>query len=279
MTMKLYPTSNPVHLRDYPIEAGQDRMLNFDSSSSSSSNKFVQYVEASAEASRLFPPLAEEERPPTFQFRQPVVNNNVAEGNESNARHRPPAASSSVSASATSSGSNSKGRVPSHGQKLRAKKHKPEWKDLPYSNDFSIESQFLHFPASVLDQILSDVSLNLRDHLSLAASCRSLRACYYSPSYSSLWRALVALRPPVEQGRLNVKKSTSSSRENERLVRRIWSNGLKVDTEQMQVIQVKEGGGGGAVARPPTDESAAIAIRSKEWDNAIDLVHTIVSSL
>ncbi|GAA5915146.1 uncharacterized protein JCM6883_001746, partial [Sporobolomyces salmoneus] len=38
---------------------------------------------------------------------------------------------------------------------------------------------------------------------------------------------------------------------------------------------VKEGGGGGAVARPPTDESAAIAIRSKEWDNAIDLVHTI----
>jgi len=145
-----------------------------------------------------------------------------------------------------------------------------------------------------LDLVFSDTALNLRDHLALAATCRSILACYYSPpfsahshsgGYSSLWRALVALRPPVEQGQLKTRKLADSKIEE--TINKIWTNGAKVDTDTFKVIREDllessddedgQGGGGAVTHQKKKKEKTNLAIRSKEWDNAIDLVHTIVS--
>ncbi|GAA5830883.1 hypothetical protein JCM3766R1_003460 [Sporobolomyces carnicolor] len=275
----MYPTSKPVALPDFPTHDAMQLDDEF-SPACTSSIKYVQYLAAAAEASRLYPPEPEPPRP----FAQlPRFGQRFDQLDGSAARRLP------------QSKSQSKGRGAVQllrGEKCLAKKYKPEWKDVPYANNFSIESEFLSLPPPVLDLILSSDSLTLRDHLALAATCRPLRACYFSspspsaplaPLYSSLWRALVALRPPVEHGRSNVRKLTAPEIEN--LIYQIWSIGTQqVDTDAIQFIRSSEEsddddeGGGGAAARPRANKTSLVGvepIRSKEWDNAIDLVHTI----
>ncbi|GAA6014524.1 hypothetical protein JCM11491_004524 [Sporobolomyces phaffii] len=286
--LKLYPTSAPVSMSDYHA---RNPLLDGPFDPPSLANKFVHFVHDSAKAARLHPPVPEPFRPPTamprLQDRRPELG---AAG--ATARRFPQNASASGSAFKVL-----------QGEKRDARKTKPEWKDVPYSNDFSNESDFLQLPPSVLDLVLSDPALNLRDHLALAATCRCLRACYVTvsstaPTYSSLWRALVALRPPIEKGALAVKKLRDPDLE--QLVYKIWSNALNLDIDSIAFIRQTHDdddddddddesdvgdGYGGAVVRANRNgkkkrarndrDSDDLAIRSKEWDNAIDLVHTI----
>ncbi|GAA5953638.1 hypothetical protein JCM3765_006923 [Sporobolomyces pararoseus] len=289
MAARMYPSSQPPCLSDYrsrdPILEGHD----FESPASS--NRLVHFLEATHSAARLHPPELEVPRPIAPLPRRHIPLPRPQErgeggGGGSTATRRLPSSAynqSSTSTSASASRKSGKEVQTLRGEKRSAKKDKPEWKDLPYSNDFSLDSEFLDLPPSVLDRILGNAVLNLRDHLALAATCRSLRACYYTPTttlYSSLWGALVALRPPIEQGRLITRKL--ASKEIEETIHKIWSNSLKVDPESMQVIlrdensNVEEEGGGGVAAAPAKKQKKKEgAIRSKEWENAIDLVHTI----
>ncbi|GAA5997119.1 hypothetical protein JCM5350_000653 [Sporobolomyces pararoseus] len=286
MAARLYPSSQPPTLSDYrardPILEGHE----FETPASS--NKLVHFLEATHSASRQHPPEPQEPRPIAplprrIPLPRPRDSGGGGGGGSTTATRRLP--SSAYNQSSTS-GSRKSGKdvlQTLRGEKRLAKKDKPEWKDLPYSNDFSLDSQFLELPPSVLDLILGDVALSLRDHLALAATCRSLRACYYTSTtttlYSSLWRALVALRPPIEQGRLVTRKL--ASKEIEETIHKIWSNGLKVDADSMQVIphdadSDEEDAGEGAVnLSKKKNKKVEGAIRSKEWENAIDLVHTI----
>jgi len=73
----------------------------------------------------------------------------------------------------------------------------------------------------------------------------------------------------------------------EETINKIWTNGAKVDTDTFKVIREDllessddedgQGGGGAVTHQKKKKEKTNLAIRSKEWDNAIDLVHTIVS--
>jgi len=72
----------------------------------------------------------------------------------------------------------------------------------------------------------------------------------------------------------------------EETINKIWTNGSRIDTDTFKVIREdiiessddEDGqGGGGSVNQKKKKEKTNLAIRSKEWDNAIDLVHTIVS--
>ena len=130
-----------------------------------------------------------------------------------------------------------------------------------------------------MDLILGSDSLNLRDYLSLAATSRSLRACFYTPTpsqYSPLWRSLIALRPMLEQGRQNFKKLKEP--QIAKSIEKIWSNGLKIDKDTMEVIREEfEEAQDTTGKKRKRQEERDLAIRSKEWEHAIDLVHTTVS--
>jgi len=81
----------------------------------------------------------------------------------------------------------------------------------------------------------------------------------------------------LEQGRQNVKKLKQP--EIAKTIEEIWSNGLKVDKARMKVMREerddeREGATGKKRKRK---EESDLAIRSKEWETAIDLVHTTVS--
>ncbi|GAA5980326.1 hypothetical protein JCM5350_000945 [Sporobolomyces pararoseus] len=286
MAARLYPSSQPPTLSDYrardPILEGHG----FESPASS--NKLVHFLEATHSASRQHPPEPQEPRPiAPLPRRIPLPRPRDSGGGSSTATRRLPSSAYNQSSTSTSgSGSRKSGKEvlqTLRGEKRLAKKDKPEWKDLPYSNDFSLDSQFLELPPPVLDRILGNVALNLRDHLALAATCRSIRACYHTSTtttrYSSLWRALVAVRPPIEQGRLVTRKL--ASKEIEEKIHKIWSNRLQVDADSMQVIphdadSDEEDAGEGAVnLNKNKNKKVEGAIRSKEWENAIDLVHTI----
>lgn len=132
-----------------------------------------------------------------------------------------------------------------------------------------------------LDKIFSSPILVLRDHTSLAATCRAIRAAYYSPANSKgtaaaspLWRALMVNRQPTtlsfEPECLNENKSEDGSKAQLLLLERIWSGGLKgrtseKDMEVLKRVEIKEGGKG-------TGTFQSSAIRSDEWDQAIGIV-------
>lgn len=145
--------------------------------------------------------------------------------------------------------------------------------------------------ASRLDLILSDAVLNLRDHLALAASCRSFRGAYYSVSsknlpsnqrHSSLWSGLIKLRPAPQSG---VQTFTIASEAELSAVEHIWTN-KEVEKDEMKVIRsptpIDEGKKGKKRKRKTEEDEQDeddLAIRSKEWNEAIAEAHHWVSSL
>ncbi|EGU11728.1 Proteophosphoglycan ppg4 [Rhodotorula toruloides ATCC 204091] len=131
---------------------------------------------------------------------------------------------------------------------------KPAWRDMPAGGGVrgagvASGRGLLGLPAKALDRILSDPTLNLRDHLSLACVSRALRACYYTPHAptlapfvcppSALWAGLCALRPSPEYNaaRRLVPESTAVTDEQRQAVGRIWTNGVWVDARRMQVMK------------------------------------------
>ncbi|BGP52217.1 hypothetical protein JCM10450v2_008188 [Rhodotorula kratochvilovae] len=164
---------------------------------------------------------------------------------------------------------------------------KPNWYDIPHWGRIT-ESYFLGPPVAVLDRIFSDPTLSLRDHLALAATCRTLRACYWTappprsspdePPASALWAGLIALRPVPLNG-ADVPAQPCGERER-RAVLRIFSGGARVDAETFEVIgKADERGVGGSGSdekkrAAPGGGWEGMAIRSYEWERAILLVQT-----
>ena len=171
---------------------------------------------------------------------------------------------------------------------------------LPHSTSRCVRPVSL-FPSSVLvapfspelgsscslDRILSHPTLTLRDHLALAATCRPLRACYWTapgtstpdnPPSSPLWAGLVALRRGPVDGK-EVAAGLCSTRER-RAVMRIYSRGVKVDAESFEVVGAERAFAGGDSSRKRAAASTwqGETIRSAEWERAILLVHSTVRS-
>ncbi|GAA5840944.1 hypothetical protein JCM11251_007646 [Rhodosporidiobolus azoricus] len=119
-------------------------------------------------------------------------------------------------------------------------------------------------PAEIIDQILADPVLHLRDHLCLAASCRTLRAAYYTPlprglkpeslRYTSdVWRVLCSNRPFVGRGGwiASPGKFAIPNEEDEKLLNHLFSREDKVEPEEV-----------------------VVAHRAVEWEEAIDAINT-----
>ncbi|GJN94767.1 hypothetical protein Rhopal_007859-T1 [Rhodotorula paludigena] len=172
---------------------------------------------------------------------------------------------------------------------------KPAWSDIPDWRQ-SGASYVLDAPASALDRILSDPILTLRDHLALAATCRTLRACYMLsasataessaddlPS-SPLWKGLLALRPNSKGGQDG--ETAPASEAEKRAVRKLWSNAvLNGDPDEIEFVGGFGGagvegvdptgvGGLGSKKRKRDDGWEGKVIRSYEWERAILLTQS-----
>lgn len=130
-----------------------------------------------------------------------------------------------------------------------------------------------------LDDILADEALTLRDHLSLAASCRAFRAAYYTPSssstprklHSSLWMAIMLLRPPANTGN-STRLDDEPTVAHEKLLTRIFSNEKKCPVQKMKVLWPSSS----SKKRNSDGISVGVrsAMRSVEWDQAIEMLHS-----
>lgn len=139
--------------------------------------------------------------------------------------------------------------------------------------------------------ILGNPVLNLRDHIALAATCRSLRSCYYTDAagkgpdscHSVLWKGLIALRPSPKSARNGHDDSVSNLVEkvtavHERAVSQIWTNPERVLAKKMKVLWRPNESGDcrGKTGKISTGRqwNKGSAIRSREWNRAIKLIET-----
>jgi hypothetical protein len=118
-----------------------------------------------------------------------------------------------------------------------------------------------------IDQILASDALNIRDHLSLAASSRILRSVYYTSPRASgsngssraqtsgVWTPIVRCRPLPVEGKASSAIYTP-------LLEHLWTRVLRIEPEQMTVLD-EEGG----------------AVRSDSWNKAVEAVHSQVRRL
>ncbi|GAA6059234.1 hypothetical protein JCM10212_006627 [Sporobolomyces blumeae] len=179
------------------------------------------------------------------------------------------------------------------GWTVKAVDSKPDWKDIPNADDDEDGNlvPLFDLPGELLDMILGDEALTLRDHLALAATCRLLRSCYYTPlkspdaklsPFSLLWAGLIALRPVPQDGE-RVSKETSKNRKN--AVKKIWT-GRQSKPKRMKVLRAHkeeedeeddeedDEDEEGSVPREVKSKTKAkgcanLAIRSTQWTQAI----------
>ncbi|BGP37051.1 hypothetical protein JCM10449v2_000955 [Rhodotorula kratochvilovae] len=134
-----------------------------------------------------------------------------------------------------------------------------------------------------MDDILSEPTLHIRDHLALANTCQTLRSCYYTqppssspsePFTSPIWEALLAARP---FGATSTDEQKEPTAEQEAIVRSLCSrndriNPLKLVVADKLVLPPRfvyvQG-----VFHPLRSKTLAYAVRSKEWDEAIVKVY------
>ncbi|GAA5984817.1 hypothetical protein JCM11641_002748 [Rhodosporidiobolus odoratus] len=118
---------------------------------------------------------------------------------------------------------------------------------------------FFDLPAEIIDCSLSDPGLHLRDHLSLAASCRLLRSAYVSPRTSKntsytcpIWRVLCSNRAFSGKGwNASPGKLAVASEADEKLLNHLWGREDRVNPSEVKV-----------------------GARAGEWEDAISAVHT-----
>lgn len=158
-----------------------------------------------------------------------------------------------------------------------------------------------YFSFDRLDQILSDVDLNLRDHLALAATNRSLRSCYSSAP--TVWSSLIALRPLPSyiddvdedsrgdifsniQRRKDIEYRQPENVAHRAVLAKIWS-GKDVATlkEKARPVLADKSNHGECVEvgkkrdLEEMEKDSVSVVRSPEWEEAIKLVHEKVSYL
>ncbi|GAA5849371.1 hypothetical protein JCM5353_005311 [Sporobolomyces roseus] len=173
---------------------------------------------------------------------------------------------------------------------------KPQWSEIVQVKDKEREGPlFLDLPSKVLDQILSDVDLNLRDHLALAATNRSLRSCYSSAP--AVWSSLIALRPLPSyiddvdedsrgdvfsniQRRKDIEYRQPENVAHRAVLAKIWS-GKDVATlkEKVRPVLADKSNHGECVKvgmkrdLEEMDKDSVSVVRSPQWEEAIKLVH------
>ncbi|BGP45173.1 hypothetical protein JCM10450v2_000990 [Rhodotorula kratochvilovae] len=134
-----------------------------------------------------------------------------------------------------------------------------------------------------MDDILSEPTLHIGDHLALANTCKTLRSCYYTqppssfpskPFTSPIWEALLAARP---FGATSTDEQKEPTAEQEAIVRSLCSrndrnNPLKLVVADKLVLPPRfvyvQG-----VFHPLRSKTLVYAVRSKEWDEAIGKVY------
>ncbi|KAK4055111.1 hypothetical protein OIV83_000391 [Microbotryomycetes sp. JL201] len=146
---------------------------------------------------------------------------------------------------------------------------KEPWQDIPdWAGKQDLGCVLFKLPGELIDLILSSRTLNLRDHTSLAATCRRLRACYFSPVLiakpghantvepSVLWQALIMHRPPYN----NNWDRAPNYHVTDRSLHKIWT-GSTVVPDEMQVLWVKRNS-----AATTVPEVAVVAVQHKAVD-------------
>ncbi|GAA6024347.1 hypothetical protein JCM10207_003312 [Rhodosporidiobolus poonsookiae] len=121
---------------------------------------------------------------------------------------------------------------------------------------------FFDLPAELIDKILASPDLHLRDHLSLAASCKALRSAYYTPPPApratkssaspdkkkrtasatpapyacSIWRVLTSNRAFVGKGwSKSAGKQAVMNEADEKLLNHLWSREDRVHPSEVKV--------------------------------------------
>ncbi|BGP37078.1 hypothetical protein JCM10449v2_000982 [Rhodotorula kratochvilovae] len=155
----------------------------------------------------------------------------------------------------------------------------PKQKQAPLKD---VPLPFLSLPAELIDQVLFDDTLHIRDHLALAASCRALRSCYYTappPSFASstlfpspIWAALLAERPFAGRGAPSWYKDDyecTHTADGDSLLKHLWSCEDRVDPAEMEVVKA-------VTVRTARGQAQTlkIAVRGQEWELAAEKVAT-----
>jgi hypothetical protein len=138
----------------------------------------------------------------------------------------------------------------------------PTSESKPHTLALHLLTVFISSTSLSIDEILASPQLHLRDHLSLAASCRTLRSVYYSaPSRgksiksSNVWKVLNQNRAFTGLGwSASPGKQARPSKEDEKLLTHLWSREDRVRPEDVKVDKISEA-----------------------WDDAIDAIHSQVS--
>ncbi|KAM0793581.1 hypothetical protein ACM66B_001015 [Microbotryomycetes sp. NB124-2] len=130
--------------------------------------------------------------------------------------------------------------------KIKDLNGKEPWRDIPdWRGKQHLGCLLFNLPGELIDLVLGSRILNLRDHTALAATCRTLRACYFSRivhaqpdsghasavQRSSLWQALIMHRPTPN----NKSDRSPHYIVNETSVRKIWTVAT-VRPDEMQVL-------------------------------------------
>ncbi|GAA5831573.1 hypothetical protein JCM3766R1_004937 [Sporobolomyces carnicolor] len=188
-------------------------------------------------------------------------------------------------------------------RRRRRKSKKVVVKDYPFSSNLKLldlpgEMRVGDCPArnELLDLVLGDESLNLRDHLAVAATCRSFRACYMTFSdvdpnassnsrHSILWSGLVKVRPMPRQA---IRRFEPVTTEQDFAVRHIWTNGPvdphdEDEVKALHLVRVLPANWNLTKAGKPRkrkrrmtdgdDKEGDLGIKSKEWNEAIETVN------
>ncbi|GAA5927987.1 hypothetical protein JCM10213_000943 [Rhodosporidiobolus nylandii] len=181
---------------------------------------------------------------------------------------------------------------PAQPAKKKARTAAPKGKGKGKSEQRSSFPLF-ELPAEIIDQILADPVLDLRDHLSLAGTSRTLRSAYYTPPppsffetatpfSSPLWSALMSSRPflPAAPPHWSLKTygQRSSARSqverihtpHERLIRHLWGREDRVPPGVVKVMVVRTIRTGRTRNAVKDEIVPAVGM---EWEKAVVLMH------
>ncbi|GAA6064751.1 hypothetical protein JCM10212_002670, partial [Sporobolomyces blumeae] len=166
LMQSMYPSSAPPTLASFarprPSRSGPSDPSSLASGSDSGPDRLVRFIDAAEAASREYPPDKPElatfvprPRPapgpprPARSPPSPPSSSSKRAGSWDSATTSNKELSSAMKKRKTSRETESQASTTSEDEKRPARKYKPDWKDLPYSNDYSVPSPFLSLPTNV----------------------------------------------------------------------------------------------------------------------------------